>query len=111
MTNSNTDVDIAGVDRAPRSKNNQVRSAIRFPRDRRYCRIPEFDNRDTRNGTSELDESRTRTREHIARGKLPPPRKGERERTRESERDSYPIRVWRHLADDAYNGGNERNPV
>lgn len=22
----------------------------------------------------------------------------------------YPIGVWRHLADDAYNGGNERNP-
>lgn len=29
----------------------------------------------------------------------------------ESERDRYPIGVWRHLADDAYNGGNERNPV
>lgn len=27
------------------------------------------------------------------------------------ERDRYPIGVWRHLADDAYNGGNERNPV
>lgn len=33
----------------------------------------------------------------------------EKERARRGE-DRYPIGVWRHLADDAYNGGNERNP-
>ena len=37
---------------------------------------------------------------------------GEGDRERERERESRRwIRVQRHLADDAYNRGNERNPV